>query len=90
MTIRALALALLIAAGGAATAAILSSSSAAVAALPQAQKEARPAISHTDSPAELCRQAVWPHIPSSCLRNAGEERAKRPVRIIPIHSPAGR
>lgn len=35
--------------------------------------------------AEACRSAVWPYIPSACLRNASPERQARSIRIIPIH-----
>ncbi len=35
---------------------------------------------------DACRFAAWPQIPAECMKSDNEGRARRAVRVIPIHS----
>jgi hypothetical protein len=94
MTIRTLAVTLVIATGIAATSAVLAYSSSAPAAVRTNEGFAGQTINPTDTDAmlrkngaaEFCRDAIWPNLPAACIRNAEPERLSRPIRIIPIHA----
>ena len=98
MNIRTLALTIIVATGAAATASILAYSTGAPAAVrstdggnegthvtpPQPDVEK---LFMRNGSADACRDAIWPYIPSACLRNADGARAARQVRIILFHAP---
>jgi hypothetical protein len=95
MTIRSLALTLVIATGIAATSAVFAYSSSAPAAARINEGYVGPTITPTGTDtmlrrhgvAEACREAAWPYLAAACIRNADPEHLARKVRIIPIHSP---
>ncbi len=86
--IRTLCLTLALATATCATIAVATYSSPAPAATPRATSEQtvrneglRPA-----QPTDSCRLAAWPHVPAECMKNDNEGRARRAVRVIPIHN----
>jgi hypothetical protein len=92
--IRTLCFTLILATASAATIAVATYSSPAPAATPSAAKEQQtkeqlPPGNEGVRPAravDSCRFVVWPQIPAECIRNDNEGRARRAVRVIPIHS----
>ncbi len=96
--IRTLCLTLFLATASAATIAITTYSSPAPAATPtqpqgQPPQEqtprnegARPSRINDARSADACRLVVWPQIPAECMKNDNDGRARRAVRVIPIHN----